>query len=48
MQYHVDLYAVDNANSTVKDGHILSHKLKYTLREEIPELGHILIHIEPN
>lgn len=48
MQYHVDLHAIVNANITVKEGHLLSHTLKDTLREAIPELGHVLIHIEPN
>jgi len=48
MKYHVDLHAIVNANITVKEGHMLSHKLKDTLRQEIPELGHVLIHIEPN
>jgi cation diffusion facilitator family transporter len=48
MKYHVDLHARVDGNITVKEGHDLSHKLKDTLREEIPELGHVLIHIEPN
>ncbi|MBP6182175.1 cation diffusion facilitator family transporter [Flavobacterium sp.] len=48
MQYHVDLHAIVNANITVKEGHELAHKLKDTLRQEIPELGHVLIHVEPN
>ncbi len=48
MQYHVDLHALVDANITVKAGHDLSHKLKDTLRREIPQLGHVLIHIEPN
>ena len=48
MQYHVDLHAIVNANITVKEGHLLSHTLKDTLREAIPELDHVLIHIEPN
>ena len=48
MQYHVDLHAIVDSNSTVKEGHDLAHKLKDTLREEIPELGHVLIHVEPN
>ena len=48
MKYHVDLHARVNGNISVKEGHDLSHKLKDTLREEIPELGHVLIHIEPN
>lgn len=48
MQYHVDLHATVDSNITVKEGHNLAHKLKDTLREEIPELGHVLIHVEPN
>ncbi|WP_268847524.1 cation diffusion facilitator family transporter [Flavobacterium aestivum] len=48
MKYHVDLHARVNGEITVKEGHDLSHKLKDTLREKIPELGHVLIHIEPN
>jgi divalent metal cation (Fe/Co/Zn/Cd) transporter len=48
MKYHVDLHAVVNANITVKEGHDISHLLKDTLRKEIPELGQVLIHIEPS
>ena len=48
MKYHVDLHAVVDANITVKQGHDISHLLKDTLRNEIPELGHVLIHIEPS
>jgi divalent metal cation (Fe/Co/Zn/Cd) transporter len=33
---------------SVKEGHDISHILKDTLRENIFELGHVLIHIEPN
>jgi len=48
MTYHVDLHAIVDANISVKEGHTISHQLKDTLRREIPELGNILIHIEPN
>lgn len=48
MKYHVDLHAVVDATISVKSGHDLAHTLKDTLRAEIPELGHVLIHIEPN
>lgn len=48
MTYHVDLHATVDANITVKDGHDIAHKLKDTLRKEIPQLGHVLIHVEPN
>ena len=47
MKYHVDLHAIVNANITVREGHYISHLLKDTLRNEIPDLGHVLIHIEP-
>jgi cation diffusion facilitator family transporter len=48
MKYHVDLHATVDANITVKEGHDISHLLKDTLRTKIPQLGHVLIHIEPN
>lgn len=47
MKYHVDLHAKVNADLTVKAGHDLAHLLKDTLRKEIPQLGHVLIHVEP-
>ena len=48
IQYHVDLHAIVNSNMTVKESHALAHKLEDTLREDIPQIGHVLIHIEPN
>jgi cation diffusion facilitator family transporter len=48
MKYHVELHAIVNAAITVKQGHELSHRLKDTLHQQIDELGHILIHIEPD
>ena len=48
MKFHVDLHAIVDATISVKQGHELAHKLKDTLQTEIAELGHVLIHIEPN
>lgn len=48
MKYHVDLHATVDANITVKHGHEIVHKLKDTLQNDLPQLGHVLIHIEPN
>lgn len=48
MKYHVDLHAIVKASITVREGHDLAHMLKDTLRREIPELGHVLIHVEPD
>jgi cation diffusion facilitator family transporter len=48
MNFHVDLHAIVNSEISVKVGHDIAHKLKDHLRKEIPNLGHVLIHIEPN
>lgn len=48
MKYHVDLHAIVNADISVKEGHEIAHQLKDYLRNEIENLGHVLIHIEPN
>ena len=48
MKYHVDLHAIVNSTITVKEGHEIAHKLKDYLRKKLPNLGHVLIHIEPS
>jgi len=48
MKYHVDLHATVDGNLTVKQGHDIAHHLKDTLQQKLPQLGQILIHIEPN
>ena len=48
MKYHVDLHATVDADITVKHGHEIAHRLKDTLQNDIPQLGNVLIHIEPN
>ena len=48
MKYYVDLHARVDAHISVREGHDISHALKDHLKQEIPELASILIHIEPN
>ncbi|MCF8272711.1 MAG: cation diffusion facilitator family transporter [Flavobacteriaceae bacterium] len=48
MKFHVDLHTIVNAKISVKEGHEIAHNLKDYLRKEMPNLGHVLIHIEPN
>ena len=48
MKYHVDLHVMVDGNKSVKEGHDIAHHLKDTLRKKLIELGHVLIHIEPN
>jgi cation diffusion facilitator family transporter len=47
MKFHIDLHAVVDGTISVNEGHDIAHLLKDTLRENIVELGHVLIHIEP-
>ena len=47
MKHHVDLHAIVDGNISVKEGHEIAHILKDYLRTKIPNLGHVLIHIEP-
>jgi cation diffusion facilitator family transporter len=48
MIFHVDIHAIVDSEITVREGHAISHFLKDTLHKEIPNLGHILVHIEPD
>lgn len=48
MKYHVDLHAIVDGTLSVQEGHAIAHRLKDTLREQLPELGHVLIHVEPS
>ena len=48
MKFHIDLHVIVNGEITVKKGHDIAHKLKDFLRTEIPNIGHVLIHIEPD
>jgi cation diffusion facilitator family transporter len=47
MQYYVDLHANVSGDISVRQGHDIAHHLQNTLREKLPQLGNILIHVEP-
>lgn len=47
MLHHVDLHAIVDGRISVKGGHDLAHALQDHLREAIPGLGKVLIHVEP-
>lgn len=47
IKYHVDLHAVVSGDISVREGHNIAHNLEDYLLEHIPNLGHIIIHIEP-
>ncbi|WP_116124894.1 cation diffusion facilitator family transporter [Lewinella sp. IMCC34183] len=47
MRYHIDLHALVRGDLTVTEGHDLAHRLKDYLKERLPNLGQVLIHVEP-
>ncbi len=48
MTYLIDLHVIVNGNLTVTQGHEIAHRLKDALQKEIPEIAHVLIHVEPH
>lgn len=47
MFYYVDLHAIVDGRITVSEGHYLAHQLADTLKGEIPNIGNVLVHVEP-
>ena len=48
MNYYVDLHLIVDANSTVQEGHNIAHQVKDRIKEFIPEILDVLIHVEPH
>ena len=48
MNYHIDLHVIVDGTISVKKGHDIAHQLKDHLQNEIPNVGNVLIHIEPD
>jgi cation diffusion facilitator family transporter len=47
MKYLVDMHVVVNADLSVKEGHSIAHRVKDAVRNKLPEILDVLIHIEP-
>ncbi len=46
--YYVDLDVIVKGEISVREGHKIAHKVKRKLRESIPAIANVLIHIEPD
>ncbi len=46
--YYVDLDVIVNGEISVREGHKIAHKVKKKLRQSLPEIANVLIHIEPD
>jgi cation diffusion facilitator family transporter len=48
MRYYIDLHIEVDGTLSVKEGHDIAHRLKARLRNDLPEVADILIHVEPS
>jgi len=48
MKYLIDLHAIVAGHISVREGHEIAHLLKESLMEAFPQIGDVLIHVEPD
>jgi len=47
LEYYVDLHVKVDGGITVTEGHGIAHLVKDAVRQEVPEVADVLVHIEP-
>lgn len=47
MRYYVELHIIVDGNIPVREGHHIAHQLKDHLRQLVPQIADVLIHVEP-
>ena len=45
--FYVDLHIVVTGEMTVREGHLLSHKVEDEILRGLPQVADVLVHIEP-
>jgi cation diffusion facilitator family transporter len=45
--FYVDLHIVVRGEMTVREGHLLSHKVEDEIRSALPQVTQVLVHVEP-
>jgi len=45
--FYVDLHTVVKGDMTVREGHLLSHKVEDEIRRALPQIAEVLVHVEP-
>lgn len=48
MLYYVDMHLIVNGTLSVSEGHRIAHDVKDHVMQTFPEIGNVLIHVEPN
>jgi divalent metal cation (Fe/Co/Zn/Cd) transporter len=45
--FYVDLHIVVRGEMTVREGHLLSHKVEREILRALPQVAEVLVHVEP-
>jgi cation diffusion facilitator family transporter len=45
--FYVDLHIVVRGEMTVREGHLISHKVEDEIRKALPQVAEVLVHVEP-
>jgi len=45
--FYVDLHIVVEGEMTVREGHLLSHKVENEVLRVLPQVAEVLVHVEP-
>ena len=48
LEYYVDLHVIVDGETSVRNGHKISHKVKDAIRASNPSVANVLVHIEPS
>ncbi|BDC52298.1 cation transporter [Bryobacterales bacterium F-183] len=48
LEYFVDLHVLVDGDLSVRDGHKIAHAVKDAIRDRIPKIHDVLVHIEPS
>jgi divalent metal cation (Fe/Co/Zn/Cd) transporter len=47
LEYYVDLHVKVDGSMTVTEGHEIAHLVKDAVKQAVPEVADVLVHIEP-
>ena len=47
LQYHVDLHLQVDSHLSVRDSHLISGKVKTAIKQKLPWVQNVLVHVEP-
>jgi divalent metal cation (Fe/Co/Zn/Cd) transporter len=47
IEFYVDIHVLVDGDLSVREGHAIAHAVKDAVRERMPAIADVLVHIEP-